>query len=54
MSSCSAQFSLTLYPISNPEITAAAVENGAVVKDVFPEWTIHCKDTEIQQAILNS
>ena len=38
---------------SNPEITAAALENGAVVEDVFSGWAIHRKDTEVQQAILN-
>ncbi len=38
---------------SNPEITAAVLENGAVVKDVFSGWAIHCKDAEVRQAILN-
>lgn len=38
---------------SDPEITAAALENGAVLKDVFSGWAIHCKDREVQQAILN-
>ncbi len=38
---------------SDPEITAAALENGAEVKDVFSGWAVHCKDPAVQSAILN-
>ncbi len=38
---------------SDSEITAAAVEQGAEVKDVFSGWAVHCKDSAVQSAILN-
>ncbi len=35
------------------EITAAVLEQGAEVKDVFSGWAVHCKDPAVQSAILN-
>lgn len=38
---------------ADPEITAAVLENGADVKDVFSGWAVHSKDRAVQSAILN-
>ncbi len=38
---------------TDPEITAAVLEQGAEVKDVFSGWAVHCKDPAVQSAILN-
>ncbi len=38
---------------SDPEITAAVLEQGAEVKDVFSGWAVHCKDPAVRSVILN-
>ncbi len=38
---------------TEPEITAAVLEQGADVKDVFSGWAVHCKEPAVQNAILN-
>ena len=38
---------------SDPEIAAAALEQGADVKDVFSGWAVYCKEPAVQSAILN-
>ncbi len=38
---------------TSPELTTAAVDLGSTLKDGFSGWLIHCKDTEVQLAILN-
>ena len=38
---------------TDPEITAAVLEEGADVKDVFSGWAVHCKQPAVQSAILN-
>ena len=38
---------------TDPEITSAALEQGAHVNDVFSGWAVHCKEPAVQSAILN-
>ena len=38
---------------TDPEMTAAALEQGAEVKDVSSGWAVYCKNAAVQSAILN-